>query len=151
MWASDNMNTTTHTLTTITIMIELSGRGAGRWCKRCGGWNKTLHHRNILLHAGLATTRDGGKHEWWAQLLASHGRTQTIRFFESTVPVSFNLVEMTSKKSWRLDRFSGIILQTSSFCKRLFQKPLGSSFDRFLELYAPEFQLTQFKAHIEAL
>jgi len=73
MWeceASDNMNTTIHMLTTITIILELSGRGAGRWCERCGGWNKTRRHRNILLHAGLATAGDVGKHEWWPQLLA---------------------------------------------------------------------------------
>ena len=31
-----HMNKTIHTLTVIAIMIELSGRGAGR----CGGWDK---------------------------------------------------------------------------------------------------------------
>jgi len=31
---------------------------------------ETRRHRNILLHAGLATDGDGGKHEWRARLLA---------------------------------------------------------------------------------
>ena len=61
--ASDSMNTTTHTLTTITIIIELSGRGAGD-AKDVEGGTRTQRHRNILLHVGLATAGDCGKHEW---------------------------------------------------------------------------------------
>jgi len=35
-----HVNKTIHALTTITTIIELSGRGEGRWYNRLGGWNK---------------------------------------------------------------------------------------------------------------
>ena len=34
------------------------------------GGTRTRRHLNILLHAGLATVGDCGKHEWRAHLLA---------------------------------------------------------------------------------
>jgi len=45
------------------------------------GGTRTRRHQNILLHPGLATGEDGGKHEWWAQLrvrLVVQAGSQTV-------------------------------------------------------------------------
>ena len=66
-----HINKTIYMLTTITTIIELSERGAGRWNKRSGGWNKNrTSSEHFLLRAGLTTGGGSGQHEWWAQFWA---------------------------------------------------------------------------------
>jgi len=50
-----HINKTIHTLTTITIIIELSGRGACRWYERCGGWNKNATSSEYFITRGVDT------------------------------------------------------------------------------------------------
>ena len=52
-----HINKTIHTLTTITIIIELSGRGAGRWYERCGGWNKNTTSSEYSITRGVGNRR----------------------------------------------------------------------------------------------
>ena len=65
MGATCHMNKTSHTLTVIAIMIEMSGRGAGSRYSKCGGRDKntmSLSSQNSLERAGSSTRWDGGKH-----------------------------------------------------------------------------------------
>jgi len=52
-----HMNKTIHTLTTITIKLELSGRGPGRWYERCGGWNKNPTSLEHSISLGVGNRR----------------------------------------------------------------------------------------------
>ena len=36
------MNKTINMLTTVAVIIGLSGRGADRWYTKCGGWDKNM-------------------------------------------------------------------------------------------------------------
>ena len=56
-----HMNKTIHTLSVIAIMIELSGRGAGSWYIKCGGWDKNTLSSESSTTRGVVNTMGRGK------------------------------------------------------------------------------------------
>jgi len=55
------MKKTIHILTTVAIIIELSGRGAGTWNTECGGWDKNTMSSEYSRTRGVVNKRGRGK------------------------------------------------------------------------------------------
>ena len=74
-----HMNKTIHTLTTITIIVELSqsGRRTGRWYERCGGRNKNTTSLEYSIMRGFVNRRGQQKPRVvspvWAGLVVQTG------------------------------------------------------------------------------
>jgi len=64
---------TIHTLTTITIIIELSVRGVGRWYERFGGWNKNTASSEYSISRGVGNRRGRRKTRVVSPLIGQAG------------------------------------------------------------------------------
>jgi len=67
------MNKKIHTLTTFTIIIELSGWGTGRWYERCGGWNKNTTSLQYSITRGFGNRRGRRKTRVVSPLMGQAG------------------------------------------------------------------------------